>query len=1050
MSSEHGADIAIIGMAGRFPGAPNIAAYWRNLRDGVESIATFSDEELRAASVDPAALDDAAYVRRRGALDDAALFAAPFFGVTPREAEITDPQHRVFLECAWQALEHAGYDSAQYDGQIGVYAGASQNTYLLQLYAHPDLIRSVGEFQTAIGNEKDYLPTRVSYKLNLRGPSVSVQTACSTSLVAVHLACQSLLNGECDMALAGGVSIHAPQRIGYWYREGGVVAPDGRCRAFDARAQGTVPGSGVGVVVLKRLADALGAGDVIYAVIKGSAINNDGAAKVGFTAPSVDGQADVIAEALALAAIEPETVTYIEAHGTGTPLGDPIEIQALTQVFRASTRRTGFCAIGSVKTNIGHLDAAAGIAGLIKTVLALKYRQLLPSLHFETPNPAIDFAASPFFVNTTLRPWPAGEGLRRAGINSFGIGGTNAHVVLEEPPCAPPTTPSRSHQVLVLSAKTSAALDQKTAELAQTLHSQVELNLADVAYTCLVGRRAFEHRRILVCRDRVDAARALQECDPARVITAWQPLRDRPVAFMFPGQGAQHPQMAAGLYQSEPTFRSWVDRCAELLRSHLGLDLRDMLYPDLRIEDRGSKIEDTESSILDPLSSILDLNQTWLAQPALFAVEYALAQLCLSWGIHPEALIGHSIGEYVAACLAGVFSLEDALALVAARGQLMQGLPEGAMLDVSLAEDALRPRLGPELALAAVNGREQCVVSGPASAIAAFQQQLADQGIASRRLAAARAFHSQMMDPIVEVFAGYVRQVELRAPRIPLLSNLSGDWFTVASATDPRYWADQLRGTVRFAQGIDTLWQNTERVLLEIGPGTTLSDLVRKQAAAGSAPGVVASMRHRADPRSDQEALLAAWGRLWLAGVALDGRGLYANERRRRLPLPTYPFERQTYWVAAPRPAWATSQPQHVNDQEVAAPACAPEQSPTISAAPPQPNDEAPADPITQRIAAMWRELLGVETVGSHDDFFLLGGTSLLASLLLARLREAFDVEVLMRHIFEYPRLDMLSQMIEALFIEKLEALPEEEQEDERAEDVDEHARTLALEELGT
>ncbi len=497
MNSGHAADIAIIGMAGRFPGAPNIAAYWRNLRDGVESIATFSDSELLAAGIDPAALDDPAYVRRRGALDDIALFAAPFFGVTPREAEITDPQHRIFLECTWEALEHAGYNSAQYDGLIGVYAGAGQNTYLQQLYANPDLIRSVGEFQTAIGNEKDYLPTRVSYKLNLRGPSVSVQTACSTSLVAVHLACQSLLNGECDLALAGGVAIGAQQRLGYWYREGGVVAPDGHCRAFDAGAQGTVPGSGVGVVALKRLADALDAGDTIHAVIKGSAINNDGAAKVGFTAPSADGQADVIAEALALAVIEPETVTYIEAHGTGTPLGDPIELQALTQVFRASTHRTGFCALGSVKSNIGHLDAAAGIAGLIKTVLALKHRQLPPSLHFETPNPAIDFAAGPFFVNTTLAPWPTGDTPRRAGVSSFGIGGTNAHLVLEEAPLSMPTPAMRPWHLLVLSAKTSAALDQKTAELAAYLNGEASSNLADVAYTCQVGRRAFEHRRML-------------------------------------------------------------------------------------------------------------------------------------------------------------------------------------------------------------------------------------------------------------------------------------------------------------------------------------------------------------------------------------------------------------------------------------------------------------------------------------------------------------------------------------------------------------------------
>jgi acyl transferase domain-containing protein len=1083
MNSGHGADIAIIGMAGRFPGAPNIAAYWRNLRDGVESIATFSDDELAQAGVDPAALDDPAYVRRRGALDDIALFAAPFFGVTPREAEITDPQQRIFLECTWEALEHAGYDSAQYDGLIGVYAGAGQNTYLQQLYANPDLIRSVGEFQTAIGNEKDYLPTRVSYKLNLRGPSVSVQTACSTSLVAVHLACQSLLNGECDLALAGGVAIHAQQRIGYWYREGGVVAPDGHCRAFDASAQGTVPGSGVGVVVLKRLADALDASDTIHAVIKGSAINNDGAAKVGFTAPSADGQADVIAEALALAAIQPETVTYIEAHGTGTPLGDPIEIQALTQVFRASTGQKGFCALGSVKSNIGHLDAAAGVAGLIKTVLALKHGQLPPSLHFVTPNPAIDFAAGPFFVNTALVPWLASDAPRRAGVSSFGIGGTNAHLVLEEAPVSMPAPATRPWQLLVLSAKTSAALDQKTAELAAFLEQHPQLNLADVAYTLQVGRRAFEHRRILVSRDREDAARALREDDSARVLTAWQPLRDRPIAFMFPGQGAQHPQMAAGLYQSEAIFRMWVDRCATLLKPLLGLDVREIIfggsgtstidesgrgtiyraldpsdtgtiYRALDPSDTGTiyraPTNDTSSAssfVLRPSSALLD--QTQYAQPALFVIEYALAQLWMEWGVRPAALIGHSLGEYVAACLAGVFLLEDALALVTTRGRLMQELPPGAMLNVSLAEDKLRPRLGPQMALAAVNGPEQCVVSGPAGAIEILQQQLADQGIAHRRLAATRAFHSQMMDPIVAAFAEHVRRVELRAPSIPFISNLSGDWISEAEAIDPQYWAEQLRGTVRFAQGLHTLRQNEERVLLEVGPGTTLSDLARKQRAPDPTLAAVASMRHRADPRPDGEALLAAWGKLWLAGAALDGHELYAQEQRRRLPLPTYPFERQPYWVAAPKPATQAGQPLPVDEQQAVAPASGIEQPTALSTAPQwSPADETPLNPIEQRIAPMWRELLGVEPIGSRDDFFVLGGTSLVASLLLARLRETFDVEVQMRHIFEYPTLHALARLLEALFVEMLEALPDEEQE--RAPEINERVQSLALEELHT
>ena len=692
--------IAVVGLAGRFPGSPDIDRFWDNLRNGQEGLTFFTDDELQSAGIDPAVFNRPNYVRSKGLLDGIEQFDAAFFGFNPREAEIIDPQHRVFLECAWTALEHAGYDPHAFDGAIAVYAGATMNTYLLtNLIANPNVVAAVGGYQLMLGNDKDFLPTRVSYKLNLKGPSVNIQTACSTSLVAVQQACRSLLNYECDMALAGGVSIGLPHIGGYLYQEGMILSPDGHCRAFDAQAQGTVSGEGVGIVVLKRLSDAVAAGDTIHAVIRGAAINNDGALKVGYTAPSVDGQAEVIALAQAQAGVTPDSITYIETHGTGTALGDPIEIAALTQAFRLGTQRTGYCAIGSVKTNIGHLDAAAGVAGLIKTVLALKHRQLPPSLHFTQPNPKIDFANSPFYVNAQLADWPANGAPRRAGVSSFGIGGTNAHVVVEEAPPLDDTPALTKPQLIVLSARSDSALEAATRNLADRLQRQPDINLADVAYTLQVGRRAFNHRRSMVCTTVADAAQSLT--DAGRMITATQERDDRPVAFMFTGQGAQYVNMARGLYDTAPTFRRHIEACAEFLKPQLGFDLREVLYP---VEGQ------TEQAVQR-------LQQTGLTQPALFVIEYALAQLWIEWGVQPRAMIGHSIGEYVAACLSGVFSLEDALTLVAARGRLMQSLPGGAMLSVAWPEYQVKPLLNSALALAAVNAPSLCVVSGSYDAI---------------------------------------------------------------------------------------------------------------------------------------------------------------------------------------------------------------------------------------------------------------------------------------------------------------------------------------------
>ncbi len=875
--------IAIIGMAGRFPGAADLHDFWQNLRDGVESITRFSEDELRRSGVDPALLRDPNYVPARGTLGDADLFDAAFFGINPREAEVLDPQHRLFLESAWEALENAGYDPEREPRPTGVFAGTTMSTYLLSnLLANPELLRTVGAYQTMLGNDKDYLATRVSYKLNLRGPSMVIQTACSTSLVAVQTACNALLTGQCDMALAGGVSIGFPQRTGYVYQPGMILSPDGHCRAFDAEAGGTVGGEGVGIVVLKRLVDALADGDHVRAVIRGAAINNDGSLKVGYTAPSVDGQAEVITRAQALGGVSPDTISYIEAHGTGTELGDPIEIAALTNVFRAATDRTGFCAVGSVKTNIGHLDAAAGVAGLIKAVLALEHEAIPRSLHFVRPNPQIDFEHSPFFVNDTLREWARGDQPRRAGVSSFGIGGTNAHVVLEEAPRRPAPAGGAGLQLLPLSARTPAALDQARRRLARRLQDEPDLPLADVAFTLQQGRTVFPHRLALVCRDTRDAAEALADLRSTRVVASPQRAGERTVAFLFPGQGAQYATMGRGLYEREPAFRAAVGACAELIRAPLGIDLRTLLYP-----------EDADVAAADAR-----LRQTSIAQPALFVTEYALARLWMSAGLQPDAMLGHSIGEYVAACLAGVLSLEDALTLVVERGRLMD-IPGGAMLAVPLPAEQLAALLDGDLTIAAANAPRLCVASGPEAEIARLEQRLAAAGTPGRRLHTAHAFHSAMMEPALAPFAAAVARVRLNPPRIPFLSNVTGTWISAADATDPSYWVRHIRSTVRFSDGLRLLLEDPARVLLEVGPGNTLTTLARQH--QGTQRTFVSSLRHPRESVDDGETFLGAVGRLWVAGVPIEWKTMDGGRSGRRVALPTYPFERQRFW-AEPQP----------------------------------------------------------------------------------------------------------------------------------------------------
>jgi len=905
-----GLEVAIIGMAGRFPGAAGVDELWRNLRAGVESISFFTREETEEAS--PELLADPRWVGARGVLADADLFDAPFFGYSPREAELLDPQQRIFLECGWEALEDAGYDTQRTRRPVGIYAGAATSTYAFNnLLSNPELLRQVGRPQVGIANERDFLCTRAAYKLGLEGPSVVVQAACSTSLVAVHLACQALLAGECDMALAGGVAIVVPQKSGHLYQENGIFSPDGHCRTFDARAQGTVGGNGIGIVVLKRLADALSDGDTIRAVVKGSAINNDGAQRIGFTAPREAGQARVIRAAHRVAEVEPDSIGYLEAHGTATELGDPIEVAAATQAFRAGTDRKGFCAIGSIKTNLGHLDAAAGIAGLLKAALALQHGEVPPSLHFEQSNPQIDFAASPFWVPTRLAEWPAGPRPRRAGVSSFGMGGANAHVILEESPAAEPAAPARRWQLLPLSARTPAALESATRRLAAHLRERpesAELALADVAHTLQVGRRRFDHRRVVIC----DSADGLEAGGAGRVLTAERSQGAPPVAFLFSGLGDHYVDMGLGLYRTEPVFRREIDRCAKLLEPELGLDLRDVLYPGRSTPEApvspaagGMDLR----SLLRPSAPVAGtaaakLQQTAFLQPAFFVLEHALAELWASFGVVPEAMLGYSLGEYVAACRAGVLSLEDALALVARRARMLDSLPPGAMVAVPLSERDVEPWLAGGLSLAAVNAPEVSVLAGPPDRVAELEERLRETGVPCRRLQTAHAFHSAMMEPLAGPFRELVAAFRLSAPSIPYLSNVTGTWITDAQAVDPAYWTRHLCSAVRFADGIAELGRKP-RLLLEIGPGQSLGSLAVQQLAG--APGaeriVLASVRNAHDRQADEELLKKTLGTLWLAGVDVDWAGVSSGERRRRVPLPTYPFERQRYWIERRRVA---------------------------------------------------------------------------------------------------------------------------------------------------
>ena len=873
--------IAVIGMACRVPGASNLQEFWANLRDGVESIRFFTSEEALAAGASPRAVADPQHVAAAPVLDNIEDFDAALFGMTKREAEILDPQHRVLLECAAAALDHAGYDPAQYPGEIGMYGGVGSGEYQwYHLLADKDLVARVGHMAIALANNTDYASTLVSYRLNLRGPSLSVSTACSTGLVAIHLACEAVRNGECDMALAGAASVELTQLHGYVYQEGSILSPDGHCRAFDADAKGTLWGSGGGVVLLKRLSDALADGDTVHAVILGSAINNDGSDKVGFSAPSVSGQAQVIRQAMGVAGVESGSIGYVEAHGTGTTVGDPIEIRALAMAFSDPVDSGGDCRIGTVKPNIGHLAAAAGVVGLIKTVLSLEHETVPPTLHFTRPNPTIDFENTPFRVVAAAEQWRRNTIARRAGVSSFGMGGTNAHAIVQEAPAVEYEKASGDPQVILLSAQTQRALEVMSAELAAELAANPDLVLDDVAHTLQVGRRQLAHRRALVAGDRMGAADVLRGSAPRRLMVG-KAAQDPPVVFMFPGQGTQYVGMAGELYEREPIVRDIIDSGAELLRPTLGLDIRDLLFADDENAEAAGKL----------------LQETRFTQPALFLVEYALARLWMSWGVRPRAMLGHSLGEYVAACLAGVFDFADGLRIVAARASAMQSQPGGAMLAVQLDQESLE-LAGTGLDLAAINAPSSCVVSGPTAAIDSYERALTEIGVPVTRLRTSHAFHSELMKPACAPLVAVLEQVDLNVPGLPVMSNLTGSWLTDEQAVDPAYWAEHLCSPVLFGPGLQAVLADTSSVLLEVGPGHALSGLARTQMPANTLD-PVSTMSGRS--AGELDSWLTAAARLWTLGVGVDWSMAHSAPRR-RVPLPGHPLERQRFWIDSDAP----------------------------------------------------------------------------------------------------------------------------------------------------
>lgn len=1006
--------IAVIGMACRFPGAKDVSSFWKNLCKGVESITFYTDEELREEGISEKVLRDKNYVKAEGTLTGSELFDAAFFGFTPKEAQFMDPQHRIFLEVCWEALEHSGQSADKYEGSVGIFGGCGTNNYLIKkLLASSDL-SSVGEFQTIVGNDKDFLTTRISYKMDLKGPSLDIQTACSTSLVAVHFACLNLLNYQCDTALAGGVFLKIPHRTGYYYQDGHIFSADGHCRAFDAKAQGTVFGEGAGVVVLKRLDEAVKDGNTIYAIIRGSAVNNDGANKVGYTAPSLDGQAQVVAAAQAVAGVQPDTVSYIETHGTGTRLGDSIEIAALKRVFQPKPGVLHRCGIGSVKTNIGHLDVAAGIAGFIKTVLALYHKQLPASLHFQKSNPELGLEGSPFYVVSSHSEWIREDTPRRAGVSAFGVGGTNAHVVLEEAPDGDEVPESRRPvHLLPVSAKTSSALNEMLVNLKLFFEKNPETDLADAAFTLSSGRRTFQYRYAVACRTLSDFIEKTN-CDPTVIEDCSK--SEKRIVFMFPGEASFRFGETAELYKYEPVFRDCMNSCAAFFVRESGFDIRQILYQSADCDTFGRKM---------PRSSVI--------QAALFSVEYSLSQMWMKRGIMPDCLVGYGIGEYVAACIAGVFCLDDALKIVNHCGRLLDKVSDGAMIAVEASPDMVAQHIREDcLDIAAVNTPWHCVVSGDAKQIDSFQNYFVDKypEICIRRLDVSCAFNSRLMKSVQESLAAAFLPLCLHPAAVPIISSASGGWVTESQAMDPTYWAKQIAQPVLFADVLSELRKSGLKIFLEVGFGNLLASYICSSCKEGDVVDIYTSLPDESEYLSEMTHSMDVLGKLWSSGVDLNLNAIYAGEKRKRIALPTYPFEKQRCWVDESfdfyenvfrkealffekdqdlfKTGYAANSKEPF-DSKLAREYVTPLEAFAVYS---QPNGRQ-ADGTVSIIRRVWQQLLGVNDVADNDDFFDLGGHSLLASQVSTRLSRLLDMDIPGDFIFEYSTISELAREID-------------------------------------
>lgn len=968
--NKNASSIAVIGMAGRFPGAKNIDELWQLLKAGRNITSRLPDSELTAAGVGPELINNPNYVKACNKLADYDRFDAGFFGYSPRQATSLDPQGRLFLECAWEALEHAAYDPAKYNGVVGVFGSCGTNHYH-QRYLHEIVESNGGDWhQTSLDGEKDFLPMRVSYKLGLNGPSVAVQSACSSSLVAVHLACQSLLTYESDIALAGGVSIKLNQNSGYLYREGGISSADGICRAYDADANGTIGGSGCGVVVLKLLQDAIRDGDEIHAVIRSTFVNNDGSDKAGFSAPGIKSQARLIASALAFAELDPADIGMLEGHGTGTVLGDAVELTALSEAFETTNaKQPGWCALGSIKSNIGHLDTAAGVTGLIKSVLCLKHKHFVPSLNFSKPNPALDAENGPFSVNTEYRPWPSNSNgkPRRAGVSSFGMGGTNAHAIVEEAPVRAKPAAAQLPQIFPLSAHKEASLRQLSVELTNHLEARPDLDLGDLAYTLQTGRRRFAYRRAVVASSSAELISALRQDKATQSSSAitFDQHSDRPVVFLFPGQGSQKSGAIQALYETDQFFRSRVDECADLFKAELGFDIRPFICS-------------TENHV-----SELSINSTLVTQPSVFTVGYSLARLWMHWGVTPGALLGHSVGEYAAACVSGAISLKDCIKLLSARARMTNALPAGAMLVVRLSEDKCRPFLTNTLSIASINSATQCVVSGTLEDVAALARTLGENGIDHRNLPVSHGFHSSMMEPAMAGLEQVAGECQFNVPRLPYVSCLTGKLAVQSELSDPNFWARHLREPVNFQAAVAAAVPGGSAIFLEIGTGQALCSLVRQQFEASSEYAYLSSLADGG--QSDQSAVLAQLANLWSQGANVNWTAFHQQAKRQRVGLTPYPFDRQRYWIDSvksevmPEPSLAVLHPfaednrTKVEDKQI---------------------DNEGWTELEQNIVDFWKEVLGVEMIRRSDSFLSLGGDSLIAQRVIARIYEAFDVRI--------------------------------------------------------